>query len=157
MPQNDLPAQSTFHPYHPRQTRLGLGVGALLALLILAWAAWDLYRGLGAPAVPRLGGALLLFGAFGYVWWRLRPRPGYGALVTPLGVTFSKPLGGEPVALGWSDVRSVNREGPQRDTLVVHLVEGEWRLQARMFEQPDAFEAVVRALESNLSQRGYDA
>lgn len=157
MPETESPPQSSFHPYHPRSTRLGLAVGAALAVVVALMAAWDLKRGLGAPVWPRLVGGLLLLGAFSYVWWKLRPRPGYGALVTPMGVTFSRPLGGDPVSLGWSEVRSLNREGAARDTLVVHLTQGEWRLQARMFEKPETLESVARALEAHLPQRGYDA
>jgi len=156
MSQTAQTPSTSFHPFHPRTTRVGLGVGAALALMVVLMAAWEVKRGLLA-AWPRLVGALLLLVSFSFVWWRLRPRPGYGALITPMGVTFSKPLGGEPVSLAWSEVRSINREGKARDTLVVHLTEGEWRLQARMFDKPGALDAVAQALEGHLPQRGYDA
>lgn len=155
MSESDAPR--TFHPYRPAGTRRGLLVGLLLTVPLIAWSGWDVMQGRGASAWLRLAGAALLCGAFFFSWWKLRPREGYGALITPLGVTFARPMGGEPVTLGWSEVRSFNREGPDRDTLVVHLVEGEWRLQSRMFASGADFEAMVTAMEERLPRRLFDA
>ena len=102
-------------------------------------------------------GALLLLGGFGTLWWRLRPRDGWGALATAAGLTLSRPFGGGVLELDWEDVRGLTREGKRREVLVIHLPEGEWRLEGRMFPSHRHFEAVVDALEEHMPRRRFDA
>jgi hypothetical protein len=156
MPQS-LPRPSGFHPYHPRNTRLVLLLAMLVALAMLGWALWDVRRGQGAMAWMRALGAVLLLGGFGTLWWRLRPREGWGARVTSAGLTLSRPFGGGSLELDWDDVRGITREGKRREVVVIHLPEGEWRLEGRMFQSHRDFEAAVDALEEHLPRRAYDA
>lgn len=146
-----------FFPYHPLKLRVALGLGALAALALTAWAVWGAVRGGGLSELARAGLSGGLLAAMVTVLLRLRPRAGWGVSVKPTVLVISRPTKGE-IEIPWSAVREVRRLGPQRDTLAVMTGEHERVLvPGHLFAAPAQFEAVVRAIEARLPPTPYDA
>ncbi|MGA9520176.1 MAG: hypothetical protein WBV82_01850 [Myxococcaceae bacterium] len=147
-----------FFPYDPRPLRIAL---FLCAVACAALAAWSLAQARETGAISawaRLGTSFGLLGAFGVMFWRIRPREGWGVGVTRLGLTVSRPLSGNPIELDWSDVSGVRREGRRRERLVVIVKpEGRLLLQQHLFSSRAAFESLVDAVELNAPPPRHDA
>ncbi len=147
-----------FFPFDPRPLRIGLVLCAVACAALAAWTLTQAREVGGTAAWARLGISLFLLGAFGAMFWRIRPREGWGIAVTRLGITVSRPLSGAPIELEWSDVSEVHREGRRRDRLVIVVRPGaRLQLQRHLFPSRGAFESLVDAVETNAPPPRHDA
>ncbi|MCI0573346.1 MAG: hypothetical protein L0Y66_21580 [Myxococcaceae bacterium] len=148
-----------FHPYDARVPRLLLAVVAAGCLGLVAWAVRNALTGVEPYAWARAGVAALLWTSLVVSLLRLRPRDGFGVLLTSPGVVLSRPLYGGPIELAWRQVQRLSREGRRRDRLVLVLQEGMGRvvIPRLLFPSREAFEALAQDLESHLPRGPFDA
>lgn len=150
---------ASFFPFHPRRLRTLLAGGAVVALALGAWAGARSLTGAEplVQAEARAGLCAGLMLAFIYVWYRLRPRPGWGVSLLPLTLVISRPLSGQWES-AWSRVREVRRTGSRRDSLLV-LFEDErrWVVPGQLFPDAASFEEMARAVEERVPRGSHDA
>lgn len=147
-----------FFPYDPRRARWALVGCAVVCVVLGAWTLASARQTADVGAWARLGLLMGLLGAFGYVLFRIRPRPGWGVKVEPLGFTFQRPLSGDEVHLVWSQIAEVRRDGRRREKLLILVrPEGRVLLQRHLFASAEVFEALTRALEAKMPPARYDA
>jgi hypothetical protein len=153
-----MPESPRFFPYDPRVPRVALIGCAVVSALLAAWTlarAWGSGEALGFARASLL---VALMSAFGWLFWRIRPRSGWGVRIDALGLTVSRPISGEPWRLVWSQLSGVVREGARRDRLALLLrPEGRLLLPRRLFGSREVFEALWLALEARLPRRKLDA
>jgi len=151
------PAES-FHPYNPRTMRTVLFLCAIACAALAAWALADAQATGQLTEFARAGLALGLLAAFGYVFWRIRPREGWGVRVERLGLSVSRPLSGAPMELEWSQIQEVRRDGKRRQRLLILVSpEGRILLQRFLFPSDAAFDALTDALHAHAPSQSYDA
>jgi hypothetical protein len=147
-----------FFPYDPRALRRALFACAAVSALLGGWTlaqAWASREPLG---FARGGLLVALLIAFGWFFWRIRPREGWGVRIDALGVTISRPLSGDPWRLVWSQLSGVVREGARRERLALLLrPEGKVLLPRRLFGSQEVFDALRVALEDRLPRQPHDA
>jgi hypothetical protein len=96
--------------------------------------------------------------AFLYVFFRLRPRAGWGVTVDPEAVTVARPLSGGKTEVRWSEINLVQRGGRRRDTLVLFLKSDARVLIPRhLFASRKAFESLAEAVEERAPAPRFDA
>ncbi|MHB8873637.1 MAG: hypothetical protein ACYC8T_08120 [Myxococcaceae bacterium] len=150
-------SEARFFPFNPKGTRLMLAAAAAGCLATTAWALYGLGGG-GTLAEARAGIAAGLLLAFLYVRYRLRPREGWGVLLTPAELVVARPLSGDPAQLPWSSLAKVARSGKKREVLVL-LLDGDRRLllPRHLFPSAKAFEEVCAAVEERAPRPRFDA
>jgi hypothetical protein len=147
-----------FYPYNPRGLRTALVLCALACAALAAWALADARMTGQVTAFARAGLALGLLGAFAWVFWRVRPRAGWGVQVGPLGLRVSRPLSGEPLELAWSQVQEVRREGRRRERLLIRLQpDGRILLQRLLFPSASQFQSLCERVQQGLPAPTWDA
>jgi hypothetical protein len=150
-------SEARFFAFNPRAARSLLTLGEVACVAATVWALY----GLGSAswlAEARAGISVGLLLAFVYVNFRLRPRDGWGVLLTPDALVVARPLSGDAAQVPWSAVRAVGRAGKRRDVLVV-LLDGDRRLLVprHLFAGSQAFEALAAAVEERAPASRYDA
>ena len=114
-----------FYPFDPRVARRALFLGACALAILSAWALADA-RSLGNPplAVARAGITAGLMAVFVFAWHRLRPRPGWGVMLSPRGVEVARPFSSGRIQLAWGQIDVVRRIGRGGEVLGLFLEEG---------------------------------
>lgn len=131
---------------------------SVAAVALAAWALAAARAGGGLGAWARLGVALGLLGAFGWILYRVRPRADWGVKVGPLGLTVARPLSGGPVELVWSQILEVRRDGKKRERLLIRLrPEGRFILDRHLFADEATFDALAREVEGRAQTPKLDA
>jgi hypothetical protein len=148
-----------FHAYDPRLPRRLLVLGGLACLALAGWAVRNAVARVEPFAWARAGVALALAVLFALSFLRLRPREGWGVLLTPQGVRVSPPGGrGAASELDWELLQSLERNGRSRGRLVLRL-EGGGRLvlPRHLFGSRAAFDLLARELEERMPASPFDS
>ncbi len=147
-----------FFPFDPRGTRQSFVLGALACAALTAWAAVGALGQADRLAAVRAVASAAVMVAFGYGWYRLRPRSGWGVTVSTSGLTLARPLAGEPLRVDWRYVKGARRERTGGGKLLLVLRQGEEvPIGAQMFPSRKAFNDVVDAVGEHLQPTRYDA
>jgi hypothetical protein len=103
--------------------------------------------------------SIALFGAFCFVFWRIRPREGWGVHVHPSGLSVSRPLSGSPLDLVWSDISEVRRDGRRKDRLFIGVGTegGRVIVQRHLFSSEPEFRELSEAIEERSPRPRHDA
>ena len=146
-----------FFPYHPLRLRLWLAGLGLVALGLTVWAIIGLVQTESPMEIFRAGLSFGLAAAFGFAFFRFRPRSEWGVRVTPLAVLVSRPRRGL-IEVPWSAVKEIRRLGDKRDILALWLREEQRVLvPAHLFARRADFEALAKAIEEHMPAPRYDA
>jgi len=138
----------SFYPYTPRRVRLGFLVGAVACAGLTAWALWGASRGTESYGEARGGVSAGLMFAFLYVYFRLRPRQGWGLQVDRLELKVSRPLSKDPIEIARANVEMIRRDGKKQDTVVLYLGTGQRIVVSQhLFPSKTAFDDAARALK----------
>ena len=95
-----------FFPYHPLRLRLWLAGLGLVALGLSVWAVLGLMQTESPLEIFRAGLSFGLAAAFGFAFFRFRPRRDWGVRITPLAVLVSRPRRGL-IEVSWSAVKEI--------------------------------------------------
>jgi hypothetical protein len=147
----------SFFPYHPKRWRLLLAVAAATSLVLTAWALAGAVHSGSALEYARAGisGGLVL--AMLTIHLKLRPRPEWGVVVTPVALTVSRPTQGQ-IEIPWSSVKEVRRTGSGRDTVVIFVGEEKRVLvTAHLFASRSQFEALAAAIDEQRPSTQHDS
>lgn len=148
-----------FFAFDPRPIRRAFFGGACVLAILSAWAFADARTAHNAPlAMARAGATGGLMLAFVFAWHRLRPRPGWGVMLSTRGVELARPFSGGQLQLSWGQIEAVRRLGPKGDVLGMFLGERERVLVTRhLFASRQAYAELASALEARKPAPRYDA
>jgi hypothetical protein len=136
----------SFFPYRPTRLRVVLAVFTVVAA---ALGAASLVRaGQGRPtASARAVAALALSGAFAWLTWRLRPRPGFGVRVDLAGAELARPIDGRAERVLWPQLKAVEQVGRWAPRWVLTLTDGtRFELPRALFSDPAVYADLGRIL-----------
>lgn len=140
-----------FFGFNPRAVRAGLAAGAACCAALAAWALANAHSGAERFGVARAGVAAGLMFAFGYVFVRLRPRPGWGVTLTAVALVVARPFSQEPLHFAWSQISAVRREEGRRRALAIFLKSGErFLVPQHLFSGRGFFEEMAREIGSRV-------
>lgn len=150
---------SRFFAFNPRSTRMALFLGACALAVLTAWALAAVRQGTAPLAGARAGISAGLLLLFLYAFHRLRPRPGWGITLGPLGVSVARPFSrASPMELTYSQIGAVRRLGRKGDVLGLFFHEqGRVLVPRHLFPRRDVFEELISALEERLPPPSHDA
>ncbi|MDY7226350.1 hypothetical protein [Hyalangium rubrum] len=150
---------SRFFAFNPLPTRIALFLGACVLAVLTAWALASAQQG-GEPfSEARAGITAGLMLVFLYAFHRLRPRPGWGVTLGPLGVHVARPFSNaKPMELMWSQIGSIRRLGRKGSVLGLFFHEqGRVLVSRHLFPRRAVFEELASALEERVPAPRYDA
>lgn len=149
-------SDSRFFAFNPRSARVLLLLAAVASALVTFTAVREI-GGQAPLAAARAGVGAGLLLAFVFVRHRLRPREGWGVLLTPLTLVASRPLSGGSTEVVWTRVRAVGRAGKRKDTLVFVMDGDERLLLPRHLFAGQTFDELARAVEERAPAPPFDA
>jgi hypothetical protein len=149
-----MPNAHGFFPYDPRGLRAAVVACAVVSAALAALAVSAARESGAAVEFVRAAVYLALLSAFAWTAFRIRRREGWGVTVDGLGVAVSRPLGGDPVRVVWSQISEVQRDGPRRSRVALVLrPEGRLVVPRSLFRSAGDFDALARALEERFPVR----
>jgi hypothetical protein len=148
-----------FFAFNPRPTRIALFLGACALAVLTAWALADARHSAEPFAEARAGITAGLMLVFLYAFHRLRPRPGWGITLSPMGVRVARPFSNaRPMELTWAQLAAVRRLGRKGDVLGLFFQEqGRVLVPRHLFSGRAVFEELISALEERLPPPRHDA